>query len=334
MGGREGQTNFGVHNKKCDERYEVGLLWKNDVVNLPDSYGMAMSRLRGLEKKVAKDPDQLSLYDDVICEYIQKGFARKVSRGELEVANPKRWFLPHHAVQQPNKLRPRIVFDASAICEGKSLNTELLTGPDLLRNLCGILLRFREENVALSADVEKMYHQIRLRAEDQVAQSFLWRNGDTSRIPDVFQMKVVIFGAKCSPAIANYVLHRLADDSAGNISDRTAASALKTNFYMDDFLRSESTVSSAANIQKKVSSITARGGFHLRKWVSNEREAIAGVSEQDKANTGENHHRVLGCLWKTDSDVLLVDGRSGDMRATKRDILRRSAMVFDPLGLP
>ena len=52
------------------------------------------------------------------------------------------------------------MFDAAATYRGTSLNSELLTGPDMLLSLPGVLLRFREEAVAIVGDVEKMYHQV------------------------------------------------------------------------------------------------------------------------------------------------------------------------------
>ena len=65
----------------------------------------------------------------------------------------KQWFLPHHPVLNPNKPgKVRMVMGARAKYNGVSLNDELLVGPDLLNNLCGVLLRFREERVAIAAD--------------------------------------------------------------------------------------------------------------------------------------------------------------------------------------
>ncbi len=47
-----------------------------------------------------------------------------------------------------------VVFDSSASYEGVSLNDILLTGPDLNNSLLGVLMRFRKDQVAITADIE------------------------------------------------------------------------------------------------------------------------------------------------------------------------------------
>ena len=80
---------------------------------------------------------------------------------------------------------------------------------------------------------------------------FLWRDLNTSIEPEVYQMTVSIFGMKCSPAIAGYVLRRTADDNCeGTLKSMAAVSAVKHNFYMDDFLGSEPDVMAPRTMQK------------------------------------------------------------------------------------
>ena len=51
----------------------------------------------------------------------------------------------------------RAVFDSSAEYQGKSLNRELLTGPYLMNNLFGVLIRFFGQDVEAMCDVEQMF---------------------------------------------------------------------------------------------------------------------------------------------------------------------------------
>ena len=93
-----------------------------------------------------------------------------MSPEEAKIATPKTWYLPHHAVLNPNKPgKVRVVFDAASKFDGVSLNDNLLTGPDLLNNLVGILLRFRSGKIGVMADVQQMFHQVRVCEEDRAS---------------------------------------------------------------------------------------------------------------------------------------------------------------------
>ena len=48
----------------------------------------------------------------------------------------------------------RVVFDAAANNKGQRLNSSLCTGPDFLNCLIGVLLRFRNNNITMGADIE------------------------------------------------------------------------------------------------------------------------------------------------------------------------------------
>ena len=72
-----------------------------------------------------------------------------------------------------------MVFDAAARFNGTSLNEELLQGPEMTNNLLGVLLRFREEGIAIKGDIEAMFHQVKMQPSDCNALRFLWwPNGD------------------------------------------------------------------------------------------------------------------------------------------------------------
>ena len=92
------------------------------------------------------------------------------------------WYLPHHPVTNPNKLeKVRRIANAASKFRGESLNPNLSTGPDLLNNLVGVLLRFREHPVAVLSDIEGMFMQITVRQEDQSTLCFLWMIDKSNR---------------------------------------------------------------------------------------------------------------------------------------------------------
>lgn len=46
------------------------------------------------------------------------------------------------------------------------LNEQLLQGPDLTSTLTGVIMRFHQEPVTIMADVEAMFHQVKVPSED------------------------------------------------------------------------------------------------------------------------------------------------------------------------
>ena len=91
--------------------------------------------------------------------------------------NVMQWFLLHHPVKQPHKPgKVRRVGKATSRFKGVSLNDKLLSGPDFLRNLFGIVFRFREHQIAITADIESMFLQVAVTKEECRVLRFLWRD--------------------------------------------------------------------------------------------------------------------------------------------------------------
>ena len=68
----------------------------------------------------------------------------------------------------------RAVFDCSSKQNDRSLNSELMTGPDLTNLLLGVLIRFRQDKVAFIGDKESMFYQVRIAEEHCRFLGFLW----------------------------------------------------------------------------------------------------------------------------------------------------------------
>ena len=187
-------------------KFETGLLWKSNYVELPDSLPMAKKRLKCLEKRLQRNP---GLYEDVrrkIEEFQLKGYIHEVSRKELDTFDLRRtWYLPLGVVTNPNKPgKLRLIWDAAAKADGVSLNDHLLKGPDLLTPLLAVLFQFREREVAISADIMEMFLQILIRPADRSALLFLWRDSEDQPIKTMMT-NVAIFGATCSPTQSQFV---------------------------------------------------------------------------------------------------------------------------------
>ena len=176
-----------------------------------------------------------------------------------------------------------VVFDCSASFQGTSLNNELLQGPDLANSLVGVLSRFRKEEVAIMADIEVMYYQVQVPEEDTDLMRFLWwPEGDIEQDMEEFKMTVHLFGATSYPTCANYALRRTAQDNCIKASPE-AVDTILNNFYIDDCLKSVKHPAQAISLYKDLKALCSSGGFNLTKWISNSREFLAFVPEDEKA---------------------------------------------------
>ena len=73
------------------------------------------------------------------------------------------------------------------------MNDNFLTGPDLLQNLIGIIFRFREQKIAITADTE-----VNVSPEDFEVLRFAWRDNRNEPV-EVYEYGRYMFGAKYSP---------------------------------------------------------------------------------------------------------------------------------------
>lgn len=79
-------------------------------------------------------------------------FARKLSNEEMMAYKDPVHYISHHKVVRPEKKTTPIlvVFNSSATYQGDRLNDYWMKEPDLLNSLYGVILRFRENEVAVA----------------------------------------------------------------------------------------------------------------------------------------------------------------------------------------
>ncbi|XP_059062430.1 uncharacterized protein LOC131855205 [Achroia grisella] len=169
-------------------RYETGLLWREDSMKIPNNYTEARKRLHNLEKRLDRDEDLKIKYNERINNLLTSGYAE---HAKTPPAEDRTWYLPHFPVANPAKPHkpPRLVHDASAKTAGLSLNDLLLSGPDLLQSLPGVVMRFRQYAYGVSADIKEMFMQVKIKKEDRDALRFLWRGDRREGDPDEYIRK-------------------------------------------------------------------------------------------------------------------------------------------------
>jgi hypothetical protein len=331
-------------------RYEVGLIWKKDQITLPDSYPMAYSRLKQLENKMKRDEDLTRWYVNLINEYVRKVYCHKILPEEVNIKSDRTWYIPHFATVNLNKIpvKRRHVFDAAARVGKTSLNTELIPGPNNYNSISAVIFKSRQGKICVAADIKEMFLQIKIRPVDQAALRFLWRGTDYHREPEVYAMSSMIFGASCSPYLAQEIKNR----HALNFQDQCpkAVEAIIKQHFMDDYLNSHETVNDAVEVAKQVIEIHQNAGFNLRNFVSNNDQVLSLLPQAEEIvkevflNPMQHDvtEKILGTYWNVLNDTyefklnynkITPAILSYTRPPTKRELLRIVMSIYDPIGL-
>lgn len=217
--------------------YVIPLPFRKSQLTMPNNRDQALKRAMWQRKKMLRDENYRNDYVHFVNEMIAKGHARKVPEDRLEANQWKVWYLLHHGIHHPRKPHKiRVVFDCSARCEGTSLNSQLMPGPDLTNSLVGVLTRFLQDRITFMADIESMFHQVYVPDEHCDFLRFLWwPEGYLEAFIQEYQMTVHVFGAASSPSCCNFALKQTARDTELT-SGPLVAETIRRNFYVDDCL--------------------------------------------------------------------------------------------------
>lgn len=111
----------------------------------PNNYVVASLRSQFLKRKFKRNSAFYMDYCSFMEDMLLKGHAEKIPASEIDGNLGRIWNIPHHGVYHPQKHKLRLVFDCAATYQGKSLNSQLLQGPNLNNSLIGVLTRFRHK---------------------------------------------------------------------------------------------------------------------------------------------------------------------------------------------
>ena len=329
--------------KLPSNNYEIDLPFKSSNVTFPSNRQQAYNRLIGSTKKFERNPNYFQEYDKFFQAMIENDFMESIPNNELITENGKCWYLVHHGVYHKQKGTLRIVFNCSLNCHNTSLNSMLLQGPDLTSCLLGVLIRFRQESVAIMGDIQKMFYQVRVPKQHSDFLRLFWFDS-RGKIAE-YRLKVHVFGATSSPSVANFALRQTAND---NECSTDAKDAINRAFYVDDFLISKPTDHKLLEITREVKRTVAQGGFTLTKFCSNSSSVLHSLSS-DSASPVEIYpaiespvcspshsdpERALGVIWNTEKDTLSINVKPNEQSEplTKRKMLKYLSCIYDPLG--
>ena len=157
--------------KQIDGHYQLPLPLKNPKLELPNNWMMVQRRVNQLERRFRRDDSYFQYYKTFVDDMLAKEYAKK-STSPAPLG--KTWYIPHHSIFNPNKPdKTRVVFDCSVEVGGELIIRNLMTDPDFTNQLIGVLVRFRGEHVAIMADIEAVFYQVKVAEKHRGFLQFL-----------------------------------------------------------------------------------------------------------------------------------------------------------------
>ena len=322
--------------RTSEGRWMAPLPFRNQRRTLPNNKQMALKRATALRYSLNKNPTKCNHFTEFMQGILDNGYA--------EIAPPllpgeECWYVPIFGVyhpKKPNKLR--VVFDSSAKYDDICLNDVLLSGPDSANDLLGVLLRFRKESVAITADIEQMFFRFVVPPYHRNFLRFLWHqdNDVTQELVD-FRMWVHIFGNSSSPAVATYGLRKSVEDAENDVHY-----FVNRNFYVDDGLISVPSVEEGGGLVKRTQEKLLESGLKLNKIASNNKHILLSIKSEDRSKELEAvdlsmgqlpMQRTLGMLWNLQTDVFTFCVKTQEKPFTRRGVLSTLHSIYVPFGI-
>ncbi|XP_070170737.1 uncharacterized protein [Polyergus mexicanus] len=221
-----------THQRAEDGRYIIRLPFKtNPPLDIGSSRETAALLYSKLEQRLRKNPDLAKPYHSFLNEYKSMGHMESVS-DENPTLN-QAVYIPHHPVlrESSSTTKLRVVFNASCkMSNGSTLNNHLMTGPKLQRDLSSIILRWRQFRYVYTADIEKMFRQIRVHRDDVDFLRIFWRSNINSPIQS-YRLLTVTYGTAPAPYLAMRVINQLAIDEGHSFPKAQTRSSSLLSLY-------------------------------------------------------------------------------------------------------
>ena len=315
---------------KESNQYFVRLPWKKNHDPLPNNFKKSLGQLHSMIKSLSQNPIMLDHYDSIIKEQLQSNFIERVKNPR--VTNHCH-YIPHHAVTKDSATTPiRIVYNCSAKASKDipSLNDCLMKGPSLTEKLSDLLLLFRTNPFAFSADISKAFLRIGLQREDRDFTRFLWLENPHNPQSELitYRFSSVLFGATSSPFLLQATL-----DYHLNQSSSPYKELLSRSFYVDNLQSTTGSESELLSIYQSANSELNDANMPLREWSTNN-PTLKSQIQSDMIGAQSTEVNLLGLKWDTINDHLRLNEVSfSNQVLTKRKLLSAISSVFDPLGL-
>ena len=180
-----------------------------------------------------------------------------------------------------------------------------------------------------------MFNQVLMYPNDQHLQAIVWRE-ESSQAVQLYFLTTVTFGFIYSTYLACRTLKQLAEDEGSK--HPLTVKVIKEDIYVDDVLSGGHSLEHAKHKQRDTIDLLAKGGFRLRKWLSNEAELVDWLPRElltsQKSLSMDLGFSVLGISWYPAEDCFRFKFAPEHLTGpiTKRSVLSKVAKLYDPLG--
>ena len=226
------------------------------------------------------------------------------------------------------------MFNASSRSEsGLSLNDVLCVGPTVQPDSFDILLRYREKEFVLSADVTKMYRQVWVHPSQWKYLKVLWRPSPNDPLKH-YELRTVTFGTASAPFLATRAVNQLASEYSESFPE--TANIIRSSFFVDDAMFGVDSIVEGIARRDELREIFGSAGMELRKWSGNNPELLKGIAKEDTevATPGDDKVRKkLGLVYDDITDMFSYDLKPmSEGKLTKAKVLSEIASMYDLMG--
>lgn len=326
------EDNFAsTYKRDPSGRFHVTIPIKIDAPPLGRSRRVALERFLALEAKMERRPDLAIKCREYMNDYIGSGDMILAQRAPSDPS--KAYYIPYHMIHDK---KFRVVFDGSRPSStGVSFNDQQLPGAKLQADLGETLIRFRMHQFGLTADICKMFRQVKVDSSQWNFQRILWRDAPDQSIKE-YVITCVVWGFTSATFNAIRAMRQCAVDAAE--SHPLASRAALSDFYVDDFLSGAESFEALVTLRNQVTSMLQSGGFPIAKWTTSH-PRLAQELRQPLQQSVELQmiSGVLGMVCCPSSDILQIKvspySDATAERLTKKQVVSRISKLYDPSGL-
>ena len=242
------------------------------------------------------------MYHSQIKDMANRGTAKKMDLTDHAYRGAV-YYIPHHEVMKTESVSTpmRIVFNSSASYMGQKLNDYWAKGPCVLNDMLTILLRFRENWIAIVGDISRMYNSIKIYVADQHIHRFLWRDLILNKEINHYLLKTVTFGDKPSSTIAIAALKKTAKLSEEKFPEE--CKIITDSSYADDIIFSVGNETKASGTIGNIERILEKGNFKIKHWIVSGLKDEYPKPRKDILISQPSEKKVLGLIWEPIVDV-------------------------------